>query len=125
MPDAGSPRPEGGRDHVAKLGTAGRTALCAALWFLPVLLPAERGEIREGIANGWRPLLEAGADLRRVVEAPGIEPGSEAASRGTSTSVVPVLVSPGGALGPGSVPASLGGCPARRRGATGRRDHWY
>jgi len=29
-----------------------------------------------------------------VVEAPGIEPGSEAAYRGTSTSVVPVLISP-------------------------------
>jgi hypothetical protein len=29
-----------------------------------------------------------------VVEAPGIEPGSEAASRETSTSVVPVLISP-------------------------------
>lgn len=33
-------------------------------------------------------------DLTLVVEAPGIEPGSEAASRETSTSVVPVLVSP-------------------------------
>lgn len=35
-----------------------------------------------------------GSSKAVMVEAPGIEPGSEAASRGTSTSVVPVLVSP-------------------------------
>ena len=66
-----------------------------------------------------------GKECEGTLEAAGIEPASEAAYRGTSTSVVPVLVSPGGALGPGSVPASLGERPARRRGATGRQDRWY
>jgi len=39
-------------------------------------------------------LCVPGSQKELMVEAPGIEPGSEAASHGTSTSVVPVLVSP-------------------------------
>lgn len=39
-------------------------------------------------------LCAPGSHRGLMVEAPGIEPGSEAASHGTSTSVVPVLISP-------------------------------
>jgi hypothetical protein len=63
---------------------------------------------RQGPASGLRgqpiatrrheevgtPTREDRAKQAFVVEAPGIEPGSEAASHGTSTSVVPVLISP-------------------------------
>ena len=66
-----------------------------------------------------------GSSKDEVVEAPGIEPGSEAVSCATSTSVVPAFVSPIRRPGTGSVPASHGVRPARRRDATGQRGRWY
>src|ERR1022692_2339992 len=44
--------------------------------------------------RGTSPVSEAVIAYRMMVEAPGIEPGSEAAFHATSTSVVPVLISP-------------------------------
>lgn len=56
-----------------------------------------------------------------VVEAPGIEPGSRAASRATSTSVVPVLISPkprpGTRLGSGQPRCMSRPAPRRHRAA--------
>jgi hypothetical protein len=47
-----------------------------------------------GVRVGVKQPLEAGFRIQCVVEAPGIEPGSEAAFHATSTSVVPVFISP-------------------------------
>ena len=54
------------------------------------------GRPGSGLASESAPgaALDADSEFTPVVEAPGIEPGSEAASRETSTSVVPVLFSP-------------------------------
>jgi len=49
-----------------------------------------------------------------LVEAPGIEPGSESASRETSTCVARKLISPAGRLRTGSKQASLRKSPQER-----------
>src|SRR5450432_4839215 len=59
--------------------------------------------------------------IRCVVEAPGIEPGSRAAFHATSTSVVPVLISPkprtGTRLGAGQPRCMSRPAPRRHRAA--------
>lgn len=71
-------------------------------------------------ASRRRPLRGSGGD-RRDLEAPGIEPGSEAAFHATSTSVVPVLISPqprpGTRLGYGQPRCMSRPAPRRHRAA--------
>jgi hypothetical protein len=78
-----------------------------------------------GVSLGVKPVRRAAFRICRLVEAPGIEPGSEAVSSATSTSVVPALFSPVRRPGTGSAPASRGVCRLQRRDATGDRDCWY
>ena len=74
-----------------------------------------------GVTVGVKPPFGRGFRTHDVVEAPGIEPGSEAAFHATSTSVVPVFISPeprpGTRLGFGQPRCTSRPAPRRHRAA--------